>query len=169
MHNRSGHTTKSRPTWQASSWTRLCGHSFKHTTMLWSSTIMSGLAVERPFVPQLASIVSSASRVSAGRCCSSKLPVSPPTDTNSDAMPSSDSSRFADSAGYICTMHESLLSIHCRELRMQWRERNIHAPLRCDTCATYRSLAEYCTTCARIWWEKYLEIAERSWVFPHKG
>jgi hypothetical protein len=30
---------------------------------------------------------------------------------------------------------------------------------------TYRSLAKYCTTWARIWWEKCLEIAERSWVF----
>jgi hypothetical protein len=29
----------------------------------------------------------------------------------------------------------------------------------------YRSLAKYCTTWVRIWWEKYLEIAARSWVY----
>jgi hypothetical protein len=29
----------------------------------------------------------------------------------------------------------------------------------------YRSLAKYCAARVRIWWEKYLEIAERSWVF----
>jgi hypothetical protein len=30
----------------------------------------------------------------------------------------------------------------------------------------YCSLAEYCTTWVRMWWEKYLEIAERCWAFP---
>jgi hypothetical protein len=29
-----------------------------------------------------------------------------------------------------------------------------------------RGLAKCCTTWDRIWWEKYLEIAERSWAFP---
>jgi hypothetical protein len=32
--------------------------------------------------------------------------------------------------------------------------------------ALYRSLAKYSTTWARIWWEKYLDVAERSRVFP---
>jgi hypothetical protein len=30
---------------------------------------------------------------------------------------------------------------------------------------TFRSLSKYCTAWARFWWGKYLEIAQRSWVF----
>jgi hypothetical protein len=29
----------------------------------------------------------------------------------------------------------------------------------------YRSFAEYCSTWGKIWWERYLKITERSWVF----
>jgi hypothetical protein len=36
--------------------------------------------------------------------------------------------------------------------------------LQCMYYSAYRSLAKYCTTWARLWWEKYLESAEGFWV-----